>query len=230
VIVRRRSVEITVSLRQLQEDLTVYPRSKVIEHNVRALRRAVAAGVYIPLIIVDELLRVIDGIHRRRAYLAERGPDFRVVVEQRRYESDAERLLDAISLNCSHGQNLSAYDRAKILLKAEQLEISESLIAAAMNLTEDALVRLVEKRAVCTVTEGTYSQGIVIPKRTILHMCGKRLSKKQVRLNESLSGQPQIVIASELVSLIETKLVDLHSLRLVRKLVRLRELLDAMEI
>ena len=65
-------------------------------------------------------------------------------------------------------------------------------------------------------------------KQTIKHMAGKRLTKKQYEANEKLSGMNQSFYANQIITLIESDLLDVKNEKLIATLVRLRDLLDGL--
>lgn len=96
----------------LIEDMTLYPRNDVDEVNIAHLVEALQVGAELPKILIEETtLRIVDGFHRRRAYMRAFGDDVEVTCEVKKYKDDAELFLEAVRLNANHGINMDGYDR-----------------------------------------------------------------------------------------------------------------------
>jgi len=213
---------ILLKLVDLIEDFDLYPRSDVNNHHVQNIRSAIRAGCVLPPIIIDEKSRrIVDGFHRRRAYKAEFGEDYELEVVANTYPSEREMFLDAMRYNSAHGQGLSPFDRARATLRAKALRISTEKIAQALNMTTGAIEKLCANKTGkvrLAKSEGSGTVELIPIKRTIAHMAGQMLNKKQQAVNEKLTGSPAIVHVNELISLIESDLLDLTNDRLLDRL------------
>jgi hypothetical protein len=206
-------------------DFNVYPRMSVDTQHITYMREALEAGrKFPPLVICAKTLRIADGFHRHKLYLAMHGPDFEVDVIERTYKRDADLFADAMRLNAEHGRSLSRYDRAHCLLVAEKLTLSLDETAVALGMTVDKLTELrVNRVATLSVGKG---KGAAIPlKRTIAHMTGKILTPAQAEVNERLGGMNQLFYVNQLISLFESDLIDRQNADLMKRLQLLRTLI-----
>lgn len=127
-----------VKVSSLDMDLSIYPRERVDQANVKRLIETLANGFSVTPVIADRRTRkVTDGFHRCTASLQHFGPDAEIAVEWRDYYDLAAMFQDAVSLNVAHG-------KARCLIIAQQLGIDKLKMAACMRKTQkhlDALYR-----------------------------------------------------------------------------------------
>ena len=204
-------------------DFDLYPRNNVDSHNVRGIIDAMEAGTELPPVIIEKKTRrVVDGFHRTRAVL-QRDPEGEITIVEKVYHSDKELFLDAMRYNAAHGARLDPCDRTRCTLIAERLSIPIDSVAGALNMPVDKLAGLRETRT------ATVRGGLSIPlKRTIAHMAGRQLSKAQASANDGLSGMNQSFYVNQIISLIETGLLNKDDEKLMERLTRLYELLDGL--
>lgn len=203
-------------------DYTIYPRNNVDEHNIRAIMEAIRAGATMPPVLVDQKTkRIVDGVHRNLAKLRI-DPESTIDVMMKSYRDDAAMFLDAVRLNATHGARLDPCDRTRCILLAEKLSIAPEAMAGALNMSVDKLASL---RATRTASAGG---GLTIPiKRTISHMAGGRLNQAQEAAHVKLSGMNQSFHVNQLITLIESKLIDTSDAKLMERLRVLSELLES---
>ncbi len=110
---------------QLTFDETIYPRGSVDEDHIKTLMEAIRAGRDLGSIIATEDGRIIDGVHRQRAY-QQLGitPPVEVI------ESEDE-LLEAARRNSAHGRPLSQDEKKAVALACHEghtlAELEEAL-------------------------------------------------------------------------------------------------------
>lgn len=199
-------------------DYNLYPRVEVDSQHVSYMREALRAGASFPPIVIREKDKVvIDGVHRTKMYLAEFGDKHKVDVVEKSYRSDGEAFADAIRLNAGHGRTLTRFDRAHSLLKAEEMGLSVDETAKAMGLTVEALGKLRTERIGTLHVPGKKNTETPL-KRTIAHMAGKSLTQVQVEANTKLGGMNQLFYVNQLITLIESELLDESNEQLVARL------------
>jgi hypothetical protein len=186
---------------QLVMDFDIYPREQVSNYNVDQIVKALEAGVELPAIIVDsKSLRIIDGFHRLRAY-------------------KKEIFLDAIRLNASHGRQLTKYDKARCIAKAEAMEIDMSLLAGGMNIDPAYLGELKRERV------ATYEMKPIMLKGTTAHLAGTELTKEQVAYNKKAGGMNQSFYINQVIAMLASDAVDWENERVIEGLKTLLSLL-----
>lgn len=226
-----RETILTVKPIELIEDFSLYPRTMVDEHHIQQMRYAFRAGTQFPMIVIDrKSKRIADGWHRKRMYQSELESGSEIEVIAKDYPDDAAMFLDAVRLNSHHGRMLSPFERIRIKLRADELKIEASRTAAALNITTEALERLVgSKTAKVRLVKKTRRGGFetVVIKRTIANIArGTVLTKQQAAVNEKLSGQSAIRQVRELIALLENDLMDLGDFTLVEALHCLASLIN----
>jgi hypothetical protein len=209
-----------IPVAELVEDLDFYPRGQVDSHHVTEIMESMRAGVEMPPIIADKQShRIIDGLHRKRAEERENGPEATIACIEKTYRNDQEMFEDAMRLNARHGRRFSPFDKARAILIAGRLGISDEKVAGALGITLDRVGSLREEK---TAKAGSLSVPL---KRTIGHMAGKRLNKGQASANKRLGGMNQLFYVNQLLILIENGLLDKSNEELMEKLKELEGLI-----
>lgn len=209
-----------VPLSSLVEDFALYPRHKVDDSHVNDLVRALQAGGTLPPIVADmESKRVVDGFHRRRAYIRHLGSEAAALVEFRKYDTEAELFLDAVALNSAHGRKLDRQDQTRIVLKMRDLHVSDQQISLTLHIPE-ATVQHLSLRIVQAPS------GPIPSKRGLEHLRGQSITSEQVEVMGSVRSAEAGRLCMELTSLLDADLVDLSDERIVA---RLRELEGAID-
>lgn len=206
---------------ELVFDFNLYPRQQIDSQHVTYLAEAVDSGASMPPLVIEKSSkRIVDGFHRAKAYLRLFGTDAECEVVEKTYRNDKELFLDAMRFNAAHGRTLTRYDRVHCILLAEKLGIDANAVAGTLNLRAD---RLAELRTDRTAVVGNVTVAL---KRTIQHMAGKKLTKQQQECNTKLSGMNQLFYVNQLVSLLESNLIDKEDEELMEGLRKLGELID----
>lgn len=202
-------------------DYDLYPRHEVQAYNINLMVEALNAGGVLPPIIIDrKSKRVIDGFHRVKAYQKKYGEDAKIPCIEKDYADEREMFAEAIDANSKHGRNLSMYDRARCLARAEDLKMDLSVVARVLNMTPDTLGRLKVARL------GYFESQPVVLKRTMAHLAGEELTKKQVAYNEQAGGMPATFFINQLISMIQSDSVDWDDERVAKDFSELYELLN----
>lgn len=188
-------------------DFDLYPRADIDTHNIAYMSQAEDAGVKFPPVVVDKKSkRIVDGFHRVKMYRQKYDDNYKIEVIEKNYANEKEILLDAIRYNASHGKMLSRHDRMRCILQSEKMRLKIDDVASALSMTIEKINQLKAERV------GELKVGGIITsvplKRTIKHMSGKRLSKKQNEVNKKISGMDQKFYVNQLVMLIESGLIN----------------------
>jgi hypothetical protein len=213
-----------VKLAELILDYNIYPRTQVDNSHVRYMHIAVDGGAKLPPPIVDKKsLRVVDGFHRVTMYKRiDKNGEIEII--EKSYKNDAEMFADSMRMNAHHGRNLSPFDRTHCIIRAEELGMTVEMIAAELSMTVEAVGELKRDHIGNMRIDG---QKTSIPiKRTILHMCGKQLNKRQSEANDKLGGMNQIFYVNQIIELIEADLIDTSNENLLE---RMRHLMNLMK-
>jgi len=204
-------------------DFDLYPRQKIDSKHLSEMIEAENAGVEFPPVIADaKSKRVTDGFHRIRKQLKVYGDDGEIPCVLKRYKSEQEMLLDAMRYNSAHGSNLTACDKAHCILLADQFDLEDAEVAAALSITE---ARIAELKVSKHATTGNGKVLGVALKGTIGHMAGKRLTKKQAAVNRKLGGMKPIFWVNQLIMLFENDLIDTTDEKLLERVKDLKKLI-----
>lgn len=187
----------TIKLATLVEDMAIYPRERISDSVVAEYARALRSGANMttirPIVADAESLRLVDGVHRRRAYLKVFGPGAEAPVELRKYESEADLYLDATALNADHGRRLNSNDRARIILRAKELGISEKDLASALRLPESSVKEIKLQVAVSPVGDS-----VPLKRAAPKEWRGKQLTEEQVVVHRAMTGARMLTMIREL--------------------------------
>ena len=213
---------------ELVFDFDLYPRSDIDTHNIAYMSQAEDAGVEFPPVVIDKKSkRIVDGFHRVKMYRQKYDDNYKIEVIKKTYGSEKEILLDAIRLNASHGKMLSRHDRVRCILQSEKFKLKIDEVASALSMTVEKINQLKTER-VGELKVGRTIRSIPL-KRTIRHMSGKRLTKRQSEVNECISGMDQKFYVNQLVMLVESDLLNRNDEILLQRLRVLWQQLGALE-
>jgi hypothetical protein len=215
-----------VTLASLVEDFTLYPRGTVNANHVRDLRRALEADNTLPPIVAEaDTLRIVDGFHRRRAYIAHLGADAAVRVELRQYESDRELYRDAARLNAAHGQPLDRHDQVRVAVRLRELGSDDTEIAATLHVTTERVEALL-----LNLTAKTHDGELVALKSSVRHLAGRTLTDQQEQAHPRITGTATLRLVGDLRDRLRHSLMDLDSEQVRAGLDALsREIREALE-
>lgn len=213
-----------VPLASLTFDYTLFPRGQVDGQNVTYIREAIRSGAKLPpLVVCKKTRRVVDGFHRGKAYRMECGENVKVEIVEKTYKGDKDLFIDACALNGAHGRALTTFDRSHIVVTAKTLGIDLNSVATALNMTTAKLESLAVDRS--AQVNGDSIRTVPI-KRTIRHKHGQTLTETQEVANRKLSGMNQVFYVNQIITLIESDLLNKDDDDLLKRLRVLHGLLD----
>jgi hypothetical protein len=208
-------------LADLVEDYDLYPRTKVDGVNVREIVSVIesGAGLEIPPIIVDPRNRIVDGYHRRRAWLKVLGETGEVDVVVREFASDAEAFAAAVNYNRSHGRKLSSTDLTRAALRLRDLGYSDEAITTVVRIPLPQVERVAVRVAV-------NQAGEPVPLKPSDQMLrGRILTDEQVKFLDSRTASSYEHLARQLIGGLDLGLVPADDPKLRATL---RELTEAL--
>jgi hypothetical protein len=170
-----RSQTVLKPLTWLVEDWDLYPRQQVDSSNVRDLADALKIGDELPPITAEKSTgRIIDGFHRRRAYLRVFGANHEVPVVLRDYPGEADAFADAVRLNRSHGRKLNSSDLIKSVRRLREMGIDDDQIETVVRIPRARVEKLNVRIAVSETEEPVPLKG------GDTHLRGKTLNHEQI--------------------------------------------------
>jgi hypothetical protein len=214
-------------LSELVADYSIYPRREIDDYHVSTMVEYLnnGGGPLPPLITCEATSRIVDGFHRRRAYMRISGddPTFEVECIEKTYKNDAELFLDSMRYNASHGRTLTRFDRTHCIVLAKRLRVSDKDIAKVLHVPPRQIKQMLAAR---TAVKPGKPQQLMPIKGTIKHKAGQQLTDEQSQCNDKLGGMQQSFYVNQVIMLIENDLVDWENEKLVEKMQRLAELLE----
>ena len=189
---------------ELVQDFDLYPRSDVDGANVTRLREALRGGATLPPLVIDQdSRRIVDGVHRYRAIVAESGVDAKIECEVIAFESDADIWREATRRNAKHGRQLAPFDRTRIIVRGQdRFGLSVDQAASDLEITVAKAEHLLRTRT------ATYRQRVVPIKQTLRHLAGGALTKPQYEGNDGASGMRPLFYVNQVINLLEHGLVE----------------------
>lgn len=210
-----------IKVSELLLDYELYPRERIEPFNVTQMIEALKAGRELPPIVVDRKShRVVDGFHRVRAYQKLYGLDAEIPVDLKDYEDDSKMFYSAVSLNANHGRQLSSYDQARCIAKAETFKLEPEAISAALNMTLQRIAEMKVERF------ATYKMEPRALKRTTAHLAGKELTDEEAEYNVKAGGMHQSFYINQVIAMLEADTVNWENQKVGNALKKLYDLLD----
>lgn len=207
---------------ELIEDFSIYPRLQVNAQHVNNLAEALRAGAELPPILIDRKSKtIIDGFHRCRAHRKVYGNECDITVLEKDFKNHGEMLLEAARVNFQHGRRMETADLVRCALLAKDLKVSEKSLALACNVRLERLKEL----TIARTAKSSDLQPMPI-KRTFEHMAGATFTAEQQETNKHSSGMKQVFYVNQIISMIESDMLDSDDAGLFARLKRLHELLD----
>jgi hypothetical protein len=204
----------TMLASELMIDFNLYPRHAIDSTHVNDLLNALKAGAKLPPVVINQQdKRVVDGFHRLAMYKKAAGANAEVPCEARRYRNDAEMFLDAVRMNAAHGRKLAPYDRARIVILADELKIDEEQIAAAMHVQQSSVAHIREAR-IATNETGEPTE----LKATTEHLAGHALSDRQIGGVKRAGGMSVIFYVNQILNAIESGILNESDAGLMKRL------------
>src|SRR5580658_1081721 len=106
-----------IAANKLIFDQALYPRSKPSSQNIAGMVEAMRAGWTPPAIVVDKKTkRIVDGVHRWRAWIQEHGEESEIECELVSRDTEGELFALSVELNAQHGLQLAAFERTDCLI------------------------------------------------------------------------------------------------------------------
>lgn len=225
----------------LVEDTALYPRERVDNFNVNQLAEGYRAGATVPPpLVAREGLFVIDGWHRRRAFMKVFGDDVPMEIEVRDFKDRAEMFLEAVRLNASHGNRLSTVDKKRCLILAEEFKVQEDRMWEVLHVRPETGRVWSNARATVASKKGTLGNGSkyrtpgmnrpkgrTVPlKGSMEHFSGQTVTTMQEQAMEKAGGLRQNYYVAQVINLLEHNLLDTKNQKLIDRLSYLHKLLE----
>ena len=211
-------------------DDSIYPRSTIDESHIKRLTEALETGAVLPPIVAEQgSNRIVDGAHRRGAYLRHRGERAMAAVEFRTYENEADLFADAITLNAQTKRPLTSQDATRIVIMGQSLGIPIERVAGLLEVPVDKLQRRTLIGFPMVRVSGAAQQRIAL-KRTMAPFAGRQLTPAQIEANLKAGGMPPIFYVRQVAMLVEAEALDLDNEQLVIELRGLSDLLNALDL
>jgi len=209
------------SIASLVFDESIWPRHKISESNIGAIREAILAEAEIPPILIDaKSSRVVDGIHRMTAFERLYGAEYEIEVETKRYRDKEAMLADAISLNIGRGEDLTRWDMTRCVTLAEEVGMSIDTLAKLVKWQPDRLTAYRDSRMSTTVDD----RRVMLKRSLRKHL--KPLTKAQEEVNKHASGMAPLFHINQTIAMLETDLMPVED----HIIARLKDLAGLIEV
>jgi hypothetical protein len=184
-----------IKLKNLNTDSEILAIRNVNPLFVSRYRQAMRQGDQFPPLLIDGRTKtIISGYHRYEAYLAEYGKDHTVDVVSKTYDTEADRIEEAVKENSKHGNPLDGISRRRAALKLAELGRDAEAISRLLGVS----VKRVEKMGDLVVCVRGQSAPQPV-KRGLEHIRGETVSAKDYKEHVKADrGVPVVSLANQL--------------------------------
>jgi hypothetical protein len=234
----RRRMQYTKKLKVLQLDemfwkREFYPRSENCPNWQAVYQYSVAMknnSIFPPITVVRDEGKylIIDGVTRYEASKRLNKKTLHAYIinlpRDKWYELSVE-------LNVVNGQRFSPYELSNIILKLRGLHYSEGAISEIVRMPLDNIKRLTLDRIVKVRVEGKLTRnGKPIfedksVKHVMKHYAGKIVENNLMEIQSPMYGWGQEDLLDQLISLLESKSLDMKNEKIIKKLITISELI-----
>ena len=188
---------ITVTADELIFDESIYPRRTIDRSHVTALADAMTMGSELPPIVIDQRMRIVDGLHRWKAHQRLFGESAKIQAEQNVYTNEAETLLAATEFNERHGLRLESFECTDVAIRLRNMHITPARIAIALHIPAEKVEKILIVRT-ATSTIDVHASKLIALKRSMSSLAGMELTPSQEEANESAPGASWVVHINQL--------------------------------
>jgi len=213
-----------IPLNQIKFNNAIYPRDHLYYQVAYRYASALRSGVKFPPIVVGRIKEnaknyyLVDGWHRLKAH--EMAGKSTIEAEIKEYKTFSEAFYDAVKLNATHGQPLTAYETTKIIKKLRDEGKDWVFIASLLNITIEDAKKMLEKRTV-EIEKGE----IEVVKKPIVSVKERIATREVVQNVKSLTGVSQEKLLKDLRDILRSGLLDIENRKVVKLLIEVYDLL-----
>jgi hypothetical protein len=204
--------------------LEIRPVNDVI---VSQYRQAMRAGANFPPVVVEKVgkrFRLIAGNHRANGYVQEYGDEHEIEAEIRKYDTDADRIEDAIRDNSKHGLRLDGITRKRVICRLSQLGRSPESIATLLLVS---VKRVEELGGMTVVIRGNQHPQPI--KHGLDHMAGTVVTAAQYKEHSVADrGVPVVQQAKQLARWIRNGWVNMDDPKTAAAIAELKEVIETL--
>ncbi|MGA9972453.1 MAG: hypothetical protein WBQ07_19120 [Candidatus Acidiferrales bacterium] len=183
-------------------DKSLYPRKQLISMNVAEYAEAMRAGDQFPAIAVQKgTNRIVDGVHRWKAYRQVFGDDYEIECELFDEDDEGKLLARAVELNTAHGEGLASFERTDCLLRLQKLGVTKDVCYQVLRITADKAEKIQASTA-WRVDEGGKKEQIAL-KSSMKVFRGETLNEKQQEANNRSGGMKMEYYANQILDLVD---------------------------
>lgn len=205
---------------EIKVDKEIYPRETTLWGTEYKYSIALKSGAIFPPILVGKYLGetiLIDGLHRINAHKRNHSTNIDAIT--RNYTDKATMLMDAIKSNVEHGANLKMSELTKAIMALRTQGITDAQISKVVNMPIETIKPFMLKRTVNTIT------GEEIPITAPLsYMAGRKISNQEIALASQLPNQRTEYFLRNLITIFETKLINLKNPKILNQVKTLHKL------
>lgn len=206
-------------------DETIYPRAAISEMHVSRLADSLRAGEQVPPILVEShTKRIIDGVHRWKAWRKVYGEESKIPCELISENDEAKLFILCVDRNTAHGLGLNPFERTKCLLRLSELGVTREVALKALRMTFDSAERMEKAKTAFRDLPGGKKEQIPI-KGAMYDFRGETLNKRQQAVNKMAGGMRPVYYIEQLIGLLEANLCARAEKRVLDRLEALRDLL-----
>lgn len=227
-----------LDVNEINLDKDIYPRVDTFWVTVYAYADSMKTGSKFPPVVVTELdnkFVLVDGWHRfeAQAKLLKRK---HIEAEIIKCRDKNEAFIEAIQRNAYHGRQFSAYEKAKLIIKLEELKIPQEKISTILGITEKSMIKLKMNRLVYADIKTAVSKGKLLKEerkpfilKKILYKSNineKKIPKDLENIQSIFQAHTPNTLLDEIIVMLERKWFDKNNPNTIIKLKKIYKLLS----
>jgi hypothetical protein len=211
---------------ELVFDRNIYPRAEPSSGHIALLADALRAGESFPPILVEKITkRIIDGVHRWKAWQRVNGDDSEILCEFIEEPDEAKLFVLCVEHNTAHGLLLTPFERTTCMLKLEKLGVTRETALSALRMSAGMAVRIEEKKTAFRIGESGERERVAL--KGMMHTFhGETLTKKQQETNRTSGGMRAEYYVNQIIGLLESGVCAKASEAFLEQLRVLHKLLE----
>jgi len=220
----KKKITSEIELNRIVVDEELYPRNQYNWQTAYDYSESMKTGADFPKMVVakhNNVFILVDGRHRLEATKIVLGKkkfnEAKKKVEVLIGLSKREIYTEGIRRNIVHGLRFSVQEKLKIAVKLKDLKYSMAEISKLVHITVHKLKDLTQRRVVMS------DDGKIVLKSTFERTGGNHENIESIQ--QPFKGQFQLNLVKELVTLLETKTIDLEDKKVYQELLQLKKLL-----
>jgi len=211
-------------IKELTFDKSFYPRAGVNLVTVLSYASAMKTGSKFPPILVGMYKGkkyVLDGWHRSRA--VKQNKEKYIEGEYQKFKNEREMYIEAVRRNTTHGLQYSPYEKRRMILRLEELDVDVATIEDLVKIPLDKITKFVANGSMVNAITGKR----VAVKSTLKPFAGGLASEELLNAQKIMANTGQEHLLDQIIALFRNDAVDFNNREVTKKLSQLYHILES---